>query len=212
MKGKNMNKKPKYQITRDKFLNLSEVQKLLKTTAEHAELDLMLGRATWITRNMLCNLAIRTGLRVSEIANLKIGDLHLNGKENFLTVTRAKGNKRRDVYFNSDLAKPLKKYIEIKHRSWNHPTGPDDFLFSHQGKKYTTVALYLSFREALKRAGLPLRGIHSARHTHATLLLQATGDLQAVRRQLGHSSILLTSLYADVLPEQRQQAADKLVI
>src|SRR4029453_15008460 len=102
----------------------------------------------------------RTGLRRSEAAALKIGDLHLSNKESYLTVQHGKGNKRRDVYFNTALAKQLKEYINIKSKSWGQPIGPNYFLFTHgrDNKRYTSTALFFSFREALKKAGLPVSG------------------------------------------------------
>ncbi len=70
--------KSDYKITRDKFMDDKERDKLLKFCREKAELDLMKGRITWTVRNMLVNLVLYSGLRVSEIAKLKIKDLHLD--------------------------------------------------------------------------------------------------------------------------------------
>ena len=211
-----MKRRKPYSIDRSKFLTLEETTKLLKTESDLAELDLLKGRSTHVTRSMLCSLALRSGLRVSEICNLKVGDIHLNGKDNFLIVQRGKGNKKRDVYLNATLSKHLKSYLEIKKRSWRMSVTDNDYLFSHgkPGKKYSTTGMYLSFRKAVKRAGLSKHyHIHSARHTYATLFLQDTnGDIRACQKQLGHASLSMTSLYADVLPQRRQELADKLSI
>jgi integrase len=227
--------KQKYQITRDKFMDKEQVTRLLKVCDEMAQLDLLLGRQTWITRNMLVNVALRTGMRCNEIRNLTISDLHLNGRENWLHVSHAKGGRVRDVYVNAVLAKQLKHYIEIKRRA-GQPCDDDRYLFSHgeDGQRYTTTALHISFKAALTKAGIPVSGwvgergkkvapwdggkkkrgfsIHSARHSYATLLLGDTGDIRAVQAQLGHSSISMTSLYAQCLPEHRQAVADKFSI
>jgi site-specific recombinase XerD len=203
-----------YQINRSKFLSAEEMKRLLKTCEEMADLDLLKGRQTWVTRNMLVALALRSGLRVSEIAALKVGDILLAGKETRLVVRNGKGGKERDVYFNGGLTKPLKQYIDIKARSWGQPTGPGDYLFtSRNGKPYTTTALHISFKKALDKAGLPKHHtIHHARHTFATHLLADTGNLKFVQKQLGHVSIAMTGLYADILPEQNQALADRLTI
>ncbi len=60
--------KSDYKITRDKFMDVKERDKLIKFCKKMAELDLMKGRITWPVRNMLVNLALYSGLRVSEIA------------------------------------------------------------------------------------------------------------------------------------------------
>jgi site-specific recombinase XerD len=75
---------------------------------------------------MLVGLALRSGLRVSELANLRCGDIHISPNDSYLTVQRGKGGKKRDVYFNGNLSKPLKQYMEIKKKSWRMPVGPDD--------------------------------------------------------------------------------------
>ena len=203
-----------YEITREKFMSTDEVKRLLRTCEELADLDLLKGRQTWVTRHMLVALALRSGLRVSEIAALKIGDIHLAGKETRLVVRKGKGGKLRDVYFNGSLANPLKAYIEIKARSWGQPTGPGDYLFSHgEGRPFTTTALHISFKKALEKAGLPMHHtIHHARHSYATHLLADTGNLRHVQKQLGHKNLAMTGLYADILPEQNQALADKLTI
>ncbi|MGO9139736.1 MAG: hypothetical protein ACLP9S_05240 [Syntrophales bacterium] len=65
-----------YTITRHKFLSIDEATKLHEICQKHAEMDLEAKRSTWVTRYMLVHLALHSGLRVSEIASLKIGDLH----------------------------------------------------------------------------------------------------------------------------------------
>jgi integrase len=231
-----MGKNKPYVVTRDKFMNREQVRTLLKTVGEMAELDLLLGRRVWIQRNMLVSLALRTGMRCAEMRDLKHGDIHITGKETYLTVRCGKGGKPRDCYFNGELSKHLKRYTDIKRKSWGMDVTDNSYLFSHRdGRSYTTTALHIAFKRALEKAGIPSGGwegkpgkklppwaggkrkegyhIHSARHTHATLLLQDTGgDLQAVRRQLGHSSLSMVIQYAECLPEHRQAALNKLGI
>jgi site-specific recombinase XerD len=210
-------RKPVYTITRDKFFTLEQAQLLLKTCNELSELDILHGRTTWPTRSMLVGLLLRSGLRISEAANLKLGEIHLNGRDNFLTVLRGKGGRKRDVYINSTLVRQLKGYIEVKKKSWRMSAADTDYLFSHgpKGERYTTTGLFLSFRKAVKRAGLPkhLGHPHACRHTFATLFLQDTnGDIRACQAQLGHQNLAMSALYCAVLPARRQELADKLSI
>jgi len=196
----------RYKITRDKFLSTEEVKRLLKTCEDKAELDLLKGRQIWVTRHMLVALALRTGLRVSEIVALKIGDIHLRSKEPYIRLRDRKGGKKRDVYFNGTLAKPLKEYIKIKGKAWKHPASPGDYLFSNrEGRPFSRMTIHTSFKKALKKAGLPLHhSIHHARHSYAIHLLADTGNLKHVQNQLGHESLAFTAIYADILPEQNQ--------
>jgi site-specific recombinase XerD len=231
-----MGKRQPYIIDRSKFMSEEQCKHLLKTCDEHMQLDLLLGRRVWVTRSMFVSIALRTGLRVGEIVALKCGDIHISNKESYLVVTKGKGNRRRDVYFNGTLTKELKRYIEIKRKSWGQPTGRDDLLFCHgrDHKRYTTTGMFCSFREALRKANLPVsqwegpKGAkiapweggkrvegfhpHSCRHSFATHSLAATNDLRHVQKQLGHSSISMTALYSDVEPKRRAELAEKLAI
>ena len=201
-----------YMITRDKFLSVKERNKLLRCCKRKASVDLSEQRRTWISRYMLIHLALNSGLRVSEIASLKINDLHLSGKDNYLIVHCGKRGRKRDVYLDAEIVVHLQSYIEIKNQ-WRESTDNDAPLFAGRGgNHYTTTALEISFKKAIEKAGLPkYYSIHSSRHTYATLLLAKTKNLRFVQKQLGHASIAMTSLYADVLPEMNQNLANAIL-
>lgn len=202
----------KYAITRNKFMSTAEMTRLVRKCKRQARLDSQEGRKTWITRYMLVHFAINSGLRVSEIAALKIRDLHLNGEENYLLVKRGKGGKKRFVYIDKGLVKHIREYQEIK-KQWQESTESDAPLFTGRGgQHYTTTALEISFKQAIIKSGLSSRfSIHSSRHTYATLLLSKTNNLRFVQRQLGHANITMTSLYADIMPEMNQRLANAIL-
>ena len=202
-----------YTITRDKFFSKREVKHLLKVCEKRASTDLRQDRSTWVTRYMMVHLALNSGLRVSEIAALKIGDLHFNGVDNYLMVQRGKGGRKRTVYLDKEIVKHLQNYISHKNKAWDEPIDADAPLFSGRGgDHYTTTALEISFKKAIEMAGLPKTfSIHSSRHTYATLLLAKTNNIRFVQKQLGHASISMTSLYADVLPEMNQKLAEAIL-
>lgn len=202
-----------YQIGREKVFDRDERTKLLKVCKDKAELDLLHGRETWPKRYMLVDLALFTGLRVSEIAALKIGDINLSSKDPYLIVRNGKRGKRRDVYLDKALAKHLKEYIAHKKKSWNESTDPDAPLFTgRNGGHCATITLMKSFKRAVEEAGLPNHySIHCARHTYATFLLHDTGNLRYVQKQLGHSHLNMTALYADVLPSENGNLANMIV-
>ncbi len=197
-----------YAIDRDKFLSMNERAKLLKTCHEKAQLDEAKGRTTWPARYMLIDLALFTGLRVAEIAALKIGDLVLKAEDPYLIVRNGKGGKRRTVYLDKALVKHLKSYIK------HHLPGPDAEapLFPGRNSQHCQpITLMKSFKQAIKEAGLPEHySIHCARHTYATYLLHDTQNLRYVQKQLGHAQIAMTALYADVLPEENGKLANMI--
>lgn len=202
-----------YSITPDKFLDREERRMLIKTAREKSELDLLYGRRTWPVRYMLIDLAFYSGLRVAEISALKVGDLELRPADPHLFVEKGKGNKKRAVYLDKELVKHLKEYLKLKKNSWGEAIDSDAPLFpGRDGEHCKPITLMKSFKVALKTAGLPERySIHSARHTYATFLLHDTKNMRYVQRQLGHSSIAMTALYADIMPEENGMLANKIV-
>ena len=201
-----------YNIDRTKILDREQRLKLLKTCKERAELDLLHGRETWIRRYMLVDLVLFTGLRVAEIANLKIGDLELKVNDPYLIVRSGKRGKKRDVYMDKDLVKNLKSFISWKKKTMGEAIENDSPLFSgRNGKHCAVITLMKSFKRAIEESSLSLHfSIHSARHTYATFLLHATNNLRYVQKQLGHSKISMTALYADVLPSENGNLANKI--
>lgn len=198
-----------YQITRGKFFDTGEQKKILQTTKRKANEDRQAKRQTWIKRYMLVHLAMYSGLRVAEIANLKIHDLKLRVKDPYIKVTNGKGGKDRNVYIDHKLTDYLIKYT--KHRRKTEPLFACTFD-TKKPKHYTTNTLYRSFKKAVRAANLRDElTIHSARHTYATLLLEKTGNLRYVQKQLGHSKIEITALYADILPEKNSELANMIL-
>jgi len=200
-----------YSIRREKFLSEQQRCQLLRCCKVEAKIDLSEQRKRWVNRYMLTHLALNSGLRVHEIANLKISDIHLNGKENYLSVI-GKGKKKRDVYLDDEICQHLREFFLIK-KQWGELLEDNAPLFAGRGgNHYTTTALEISFKKAIVKADLPSHySIHGARHTYATLLLARSHNIRFVQKQLGHASIAMTSLYADVLPEMNQNLANTIL-
>jgi len=200
-----------YEIGRGKFLDRGERTRLIKYCRERAKLDEVAGRTAWPRRYMLIDLALFTGLRVAEIADLEIRDLMLKADQPYLVVRHGKGSmggKRRDVYLDDALVKHLKDYI--KHHLVNPDTTAPLFP-GREGNHSPAITLMKSFKAAIMSAGLPLHySIHSCRHTYATYLLHDTQNLRYVQKQLGHAQISMTALYSDVLPEQNGKLANMI--
>jgi site-specific recombinase XerD len=194
----------KWELKNDKYMTKDEVRALRKGTEDRAAADLFKGRTTWPRIWMLIDLATCSGLRVAEIANLKVADITLK-RDAFLTVI-GKGKKKRDVQINSNLVKHIKKHIK------REGLKEDDYLLtSSHGKGYGTRGLQLHFKTACKITGLPkYYSIHSARHTYGTMLYSSTKDLREVQQQLGHSKPSTTAIYASALKEDISKDVNKV--
>ena len=202
--------KRKWTLDRQKFLSEVEVKKLRRVVEDKALADLQKGRTTWPRFWMVIDLAIGAGLRVSEIANLKVDNLYLNTREPRMRVT-GKGNRTRDVFISRDLMKHLSDFLEWK-KVMNESTDSNAYLLmSSHDKPYSTRTLQYAFKVSLKEAGLPsYYSIHACRHSYGTYLYQKTKNLRLVQKQLGHSSITTTTVYADVPLEETLEAVNGL--
>jgi site-specific recombinase XerD len=194
-----------WEISRDKFLSKEEAKQLISRCEEKAALDKMKGRKTWVKRFMLVDLVFYSGLRVREVSLLQIRDLRFRKGENqiFIAKGKGKGGKTGCITIDNKLSSHLKDFIRDK-ALWNESITPESYLLCPKdGEAYTRRALQKSFKEALKEAGLPSYfSIHCARHTYATNLLAACGNLRLVQKQLRHSNIATTAVYADILDPQ----------
>ena len=198
-------------IERTKYLDEQEVRQLRTVTEAWAITDLAKANRQGILTWAVVDTALRTGLRVSEIAALKIGDLDL--KRGFAKVRRSKRRKVtvEQLALGSELRQHLTEFIEWKKLA-DEPVGPKDALFAGKRGPLTSPGLQRLWHKAIERAGLPREySIHSARHTLAVHLLRTTKNLRQVQKQLGHTDPATTAnMYADVSFADMGQGIDQL--
>ena len=134
------------------------------------------------------------GLRVSELINLKLSDIHL--QEGFIKIT-GKGNKTRIVPISGTALKYINFYIEKMrdHIAINNEN--KDYLFlNRRGRKLTRVMIFTIVKQLVEAAGIDKNvSPHTFRHSFATHLVEGGADLRAVQEMLGHESIQTTEIY-----------------
>jgi integrase/recombinase XerC len=196
-----------------KFLSREEANRLLKVAKARAGEATARGRKVAVRDYFIVELALSTGLRVMEIAQLKCGDIFLRGPVCMLVVRKGKGGKKRLVRFNGAFKQHYNEYIQWK-QTVGEPTGPGEplFLSSNTGRHMTTRAIEKAFKRSAARAGLPSHySIHCLRHSYACELYRASGyNLRLVQKQLGHAHIGTTQVYADVMEPDMQRALERL--
>ena len=134
------------------------------------------------------------GLRVSELVNLQLSNIHF--KEGYLKVT-GKGNKERLAPIGGRAIKYLTIYINEFRNHQNIKKGNEDFVFlNNRGAKLTRVMIFLIVQKLTKSIGLKKKiSPHTFRHSFATHLIEGGADLRAVQEMLGHESITTTEIY-----------------
>ena len=204
------NFKGRWILDRTKYMTEPEVKELRRVVESKARADLATGRTTWPRFWMALDLAVSAGMRVSEVATLRIGNLYLNNREARMRVL-GKGQKERDIFISKDLMRHLSDYLLWK-RLLEEPMAPEAFvLVSSHRKPYAIRTLQYAFKVCLKEAGLPAHySIHACRHSYGTILYRKTKNLRLLQKQMGHSSITTTTVYADVTAEESVEAVNGL--
>ena len=145
------------------------------------------------------------GLRVSELINLKISDLHF--KEGIILVT-GKGNKQRLVPIGMAAEKQITIYLTYIRPAIRVSKQDTDVLFlNRRGSKLTRQMIFYIVKNHIEKAGIRKNiSPHSFRHSYATHLVQNGADLRAVQGLLGHVSITTTEIYTHLNREDLRKA------
>jgi integrase/recombinase XerD len=143
------------------------------------------------------SVAYGAGLRVAEVAALRIGDI--DSTRMILRIERGKGGRDRNAMLSTDLLDLLRRWWSEGHRQG--VLQRQGWLFPGQdwARPISTRQLHRVVVEAARAAGIPKRvGPHTLRHSFATHLLEDGVDIRVIQVLLGHSRLDTTALYAKV--------------
>jgi integrase/recombinase XerD len=137
------------------------------------------------------------GLRVSELVNLKISEIH---KEDEYLIITGKGNKQRLVPINGMALKHIDIYMKNVRTHIKIKKDKEDFLFlNRRGSPLSRVMIFYIIKDLAEKAGIKKTiSPHTFRHSFATHLLENGADLRAVQDMLGHESITTTEIYTHI--------------
>lgn len=198
-------------IDESDYIHREEVETLTKTCDRLRQYGVKHRKFSQVRNWFMVELGLNSGLRVTEMASLKCGNLLIDKSSSSIFVL-GKGNKKRAVWINSDFKKTCQTYLKYK-RDFGYGTSSEDALLNNlRGSKISKRALQKFFKKALKKAGLPGRyHIHNLRHTYTTFLLKASNhNYRFVQKQLGHASIETTKVYAGVIESEGRKAIEKM--
>ena len=144
------------------------------------------------------------GLRVSELVNLKISDLHFNAE--FVKVI-GKGNKERIVPAGSLVRKRIIEYLDNCRVHIPVKAGEEDIVFlNRRGSRLSRVMVFIMVKDLALKINLKKSiSPHTFRHSFATSLVEGGADLRAVQEMLGHESITTTEIYTHLDREYLRQ-------
>ncbi|EEI70022.1 site-specific tyrosine recombinase XerD [Lentilactobacillus hilgardii] len=180
---------PKQSKTLPDVLSVSEVNKLLSMPNVSKPLGVR-------DRAMLETL-YATGLRVSELVNLRLVDLHLPMK---LIQTVGKGDRERIIPIGDVAIDWITKYLKTTRIDLLRKRTNTDFVFLNaHGRRLTRQAIWQMIKKYVKLAGIKRHVTpHTLRHSFATHLLENGADLRIVQELLGHADISTTQIYTHI--------------
>lgn len=195
---------PRNPVT--KVRKIEQVQEPPKwlTKSQRSKLLRVLEKEKDVRNIAIVHVLLFTGLRASELVQLKHDDIMIKDHKGTLVVRHGKGNKRRTVPIERDTREWLGRYMtEV------HPTGP--WLFpSQRGDRLTYIGLYQLVQTIGLKAGIEDLTPHVLRHTYCHDLITRHVDIGTVAVLAGHSKIETTLLYTKPGSEELQKAVDKL--
>lgn len=160
-------------------------------------------------RNRLAfTFSIYAGLRVGEIAALKVGDVATAAgevrREIKFSAAQTKGSQGRTVVLSGRVRSELGAFLKGR-----LPSNPDAPLIASQrnGKAFSSVTLSMLFKEIYELAGIRTSS-HSGRRTFATRLHARGVGMRTIQKLMGHKNISTTALYCDVSDEQLRNAVE----
>lgn len=171
-------------------LKFSKRSKKLPVVLNRKEIKAILGVIANRKYYLAVALSYASGLRISEVQNLRVRDIDL--EESVISIKGSKGKKDRITLFPEKLLCDFENFLDGKKG--------DAFVFdSKRGGELTSRSFQAVFQRALKKAGIKKKAtFHSLRHSFATHLLENGTDVRYVQELLGHSNIRTTQIYTHV--------------
>jgi integrase/recombinase XerD len=178
-----------------KFLTEDEINRLF--TAPDISTD------EGIRDRAVLEIMYATGLRVSELVNLKHADVDLLAG---LVKCHGKGNKERRVPLGKSAIHWLQQYSAVK-AGYGKQSSPNVFL--HRGRPFTRQLAWSMIKSHAEKVGIKNVSPHTLRHSFATHLLQHGADSRSVQALLGHSDISTTQIYTHITDMHLRSAYDR---
>ena len=189
---------PKQWKTIPKFLNLSQIDKLLQAPDPSTP--------TGLRDRAMLELLYASGLRVTELCRVGVSDLNM---ELGILRTTGKGNKQRVVPVGRSALAAVREYLEAGRGPILKGRGSRFLFVTARGGPMTRQAFWKLLAVHGRRAGI-FRNLtpHVLRHSFATHLLEGGADLRSVQTMLGHADISTTQIYTHVMRSRLRKTLD----
>ncbi|NLI72187.1 MAG: site-specific tyrosine recombinase XerD [Bacteroidales bacterium] len=179
---------PKIGLRLPEVLSVDEIEQILSA--------IDLSKPEGQRNRAIIEVLYGSGLRVSELINLKISNIYFD--ENYMLI-EGKGSKQRLVPLSEESVKQI-GYWRLDRNRLAIVKGNEDYLFlNRRGKKLTRAMIFTIVKELAAIAGIKKNvSPHTFRHSFATHMLENGANLRAIQQLLGHESITTTELYTHI--------------
>jgi len=165
-------------------------QKKIPTVLTKQEIELLINSTNNIKHRLIIEFIYSSGLRLSEVINLKIKDIDFN--QSIGIVKQGKGRKDRYFIISNQLTAKIHYYLLLRET-------PSEYVFEGRKNKINKHTVQKIISNATKKANLNKRvHPHTLRHSFATHLLEQGTDICIIQRLLGHNKIQTTELYTHI--------------
>lgn len=180
---------PKKEKKLPKFLYYNDLLEIINESSKDKD---------GVRDRLIIEMLYATGVRVSELVNIKLSDIDFNNKR---IVVCGKGNKERVVYYGDYAKEVLDKYLKTHIRKDNN------YLFlNSKGEQITDGGIRYIIDNIMKKLSIKTHVTpHVLRHTFATDMLNNGCDIKVVQELLGHSSLKATEIYTHVTNERLKE-------
>ena len=183
---------PKKKQHLPQVLTKEEVEKLLRSPNT--------GQVLGLRDRVMLELMYATGLRISEIINLKLEDLHLTMGT---LQTLGKGHKERIVPVGDEAIKWVNRYLEEARPKLLKQKRSNYLFLNFHGNNLTRQGVWKNLKAEVRKAGIQKNITpHTLRHSFATHILENGADLRIVQELLGHADISTTQIYTHLSNKQ----------
>lgn len=179
---------PKKEQHLPEVLSLEEIDKMI------AQIDLSKNESH--RNRAIIEMLYGSGLRVSELVNLRLSDIYL--QEGYMRIT-GKGSKQRLVPISAEATKWFQYWLIDRNTLNIRPEASDIAFLNRYGRQLTRAMIFTIIKQLATAAGITKNiSPHTLRHSFATHLLQNGADLRVIQQLLGHESISTTEIYTHV--------------
>jgi len=191
---------PKVRKYPPKAISQEEVNKLLDAPTRREGPRALRDRA-------ILELLYATGMRVSELVALNLGDVSLDSA-NVRCI--GKGGKERIIPIYARALQAIQDYVEKGRLQLLRDPSEKAFFLNHRGRRLTRQGLWLIIKRYVEEVGIAVPVTpHTLRHSFATHMLSGGADLRNVQELLGHANISTTQVYKQVSDESLRKMYDK---